>query len=210
MIYLSLDIETTGLTPVVNDILEIGIYIEDTQKQLPREQLPCFHKYLWREAYCGHPVALAMNAHIFQKINEIKKTAGVGWFNDHDSLLIEPDFLWDHFSWWMFANRKIWAGTPFGDDVVNLFYTNPPLMVIAGKNVAGFDIPFLRQIKGIFPKFAHRTIDPGMLYFNPVTDLIPPDLKTCKQRAGLNAEVSHEALDDAWDVIQLIRRYYNK
>jgi hypothetical protein len=84
-----------------------------------------------------------------------------------------------------------------------------PRLVVAGKNVAGFDIPFLKQIKGLFPKFHHRVIDPGMMYFNPCIDEIPPDLKECKKRANLPEVVSHEALDDAWDVIQLLRNKFH-
>lgn len=75
------------------------------------------------------------------------------------------------------------------------------------KNVAGFDMPFLNTLPAwkTTTKFHHRVIDPGMLYFNPLTDSVPPDLKECKKRAGLPELVTHEALDDAWDVIQLVR-----
>lgn len=205
MKYISLDIETTGLDPLTCDILEIGVYIEDTDISLPRERLPCFHKYLWKDNYRGEPFALSMNSHIIQKMLELKKKEGVGGMYDTNNTLIVSDCLWDHFSWWIYSHKRVWAGTPFGDSDANLFHVNPPKLVVAGKNVAGFDLPFLKQIKGCFPKFHHRVIDPGMMYFNPLKDDVPPDLKECKKRAGLPDIVSHEALDDAWDVIQLIR-----
>lgn len=36
-----------------------------------------------------------------------------------------------------------------------------------------------------------------------------PNLTTCKEKAGLEeTEVTHNALDDAWDVIQVLRAKY--
>lgn len=204
MIYLSLDIETTGLNPLTCNVLEVGAYFEDTLALKPREQLPCFHKYLWQETYQGEPFALQMNQAIFQKILELKKTQGVGSYHDQDHLLIEPDALWTQFGWWVYSNRKLWAGTKFDDDTT-YHVSEMPKMVVAGKNVAGFDLPFLSQLPGIKPPFFHRVIDPGMMYFDAIQDKVPPDLKECKKRAHLPEAVSHEALDDAWDVIQLVR-----
>lgn len=204
MIYVSLDIETTGLDPQSCDVLEVGAFLEDTNNLLPREEVPSFHKYLWREIYRGQPYALDMNAHIFKKMLELKKSAGIGHFHDNEKRLISAEYLWEHFKWWIYSNRKMWEGTKFNDDKT-FFINEMPTLVVAGKNVSGFDIPFLKLLPGM-PKFHHRVIDPAMLYFNPRTDSVPPDLKECKKRAGLPEVVSHEALDDAWDVIQLIRR----
>ena len=207
MKYLSIDIETTGLDPLTCDVLEIGAILEDTENPAGRENLPTFHKYLWRDVYRGEPYALAMNAHIFQKMLELKKTTDVDAYHEIHGLLIRPDQLWDHFGWWLYSNRKLWAGTKFDDDR-HFFISETPRLVAAGKNVAGFDIPFLKQIKGNFPRFHHRVIDPGMMYFDPRNDNVPPDLKECKKRARLPEHVSHEALDDAWDVIQLVREKF--
>lgn len=205
MIYLSLDIETTGLDPQTCDVLEVGAYFEDTLALKPREQLPCFHKYLWKDNYRGEPYALQMNQAIFQKILALKKEQkGVGKMYEQDFALIDGDYLWEHFCWWCYQNRKLWAGTPFDNDKENRFHVDQPSLIVAGKNVAGFDLPFLKQLPG-FPKFHHRVIDPGMMYFDAIQDKVPPDLKECKKRAHLPEAVSHEALDDAWDVIQLIR-----
>ncbi len=77
---------------------------------------------------------------------------------------------------------------------------------MAGKNYASFDDRFLQQLPGgeDLHRF-HRCIDPGMRYWNPRIDKVPPDTKTCLQRAGIDTEVQHEAIDDALDVIRLIR-----
>ena len=198
MIYLSLDIETTGLNPLTCDVLEIGAFLENTENPVRRENLPTFHKYLWRDVYRGEPFALAMNAHIFKKILDLKKSEGVGGLQEYDHTLTDMTHLWDHFNNWIFTNKHLW---PEGS-----FINQRPTLVVAGKNVAGFDLPFLKN--ALMPKFHHRVIDPGMMYFNPLNDSVPPDLKECKKRANLPEHVSHEALDDAWDVIQLVRERY--
>lgn len=190
MRYVSLDIETTGLNPETCDVLEVGAYIEDTDVLRPRNELPSFHKYIFKENYRGEPYAIAMNAHIFQKILALRKQ----WTEDGQipPTLTTPEGLVCSFARWMADNN---------------LQSKP---VLAGKNIAGFDIPFLNTIstwKTAF-KFHHRVIDPGMMYFDPRNDLVPPDLKECKKRAKLPEHVTHEALDDAWDVIQLVREKY--
>jgi hypothetical protein len=199
MIYLSLDIETTGLDPATCDVLEVGAFLEDTEKLLPRNQLPTFHRYVWKDNYRGEPYALAMNAHIFQKILELKKAEGVAGMYDYDRTLTAPNYLWPHFKQWLFKYQHMW---PSGS-----FLNQQPVLVVAGKNAAGFDLPFLKQFP-FMPKFHHRVVDPGMMYFDPRNDRVPPDLKECKRRAKLPEVVTHEALDDAWDVIQLVREKY--
>ena len=47
-----------------------------------------------------------------------------------------------------------------------------------------------------------------MLFVNWINDRQLPNLSDCKKRANLNGVVSHDAIDDAWDVIQLLRTEY--
>ena len=191
MKYVSLDIETTGLNPETCDVLEIGALFEDTDNPLPRNELPTFHCYIWRENYRGEPFALAMNAHIFKKILDLKKKETTEYLiANNPQYLLRPEEVASVFGAFLSQNFS------------------PLRAVVAGKNVAGFDLPFLSECIPSWEqmvKFNHRVIDPGMMYFNPVTDYVPPDLKECKKRAGLPELVTHEALDDAWDVIQLVR-----
>lgn len=90
-------------------------------------------------------------------------------------------------------------------------------MVFAGKNFGSFDWQFLRY--AINPGLAdymyanqvyakHRFLDPGMLYLDPTTDNEPPDLNLCLARAGIAKTVTHCALDDATDVVNVITAYY--
>lgn len=188
MNYLSLDIETTGLDPDVCDVLEVGIFYEDTDALASRDRLPCFHKYIWKDTYNGEPYALAMNQRIFQKILDLRKQQLKG--EDTPELTTLSGFS-DDFRAWL-ERYDIKLPIPIG-----------------GKNVAGFDLPFMKNIPGWTQfKFHHRVIDPGMLYFDARNDRVPPDLKECKKRAKLPEHVSHEALDDAWDVIQLVREKF--
>lgn len=189
MKYISIDIETTGLDSIENDTLEIGAYIEDTNNPLPREQLLCFHTYIWRKNYRGNAYALAMNHRILRKIHDLEKA--------RDPLLMTPENVARRFRKFLIDSCQWPEDQKYGP------------FVLAGKNIAGFDLPFLNQLpewKDI--KFHRRVIDPGMLYFDPKVDEIPPDMSLCKKRAGLNEFVAHEALDDAWDVISLIRHKF--
>ena len=43
MIYLSIDLETTGLEKDRYQILSFGAILEDTEKKLPYDEIPKFH-----------------------------------------------------------------------------------------------------------------------------------------------------------------------
>lgn len=80
-------------------------------------------------------------------------------------------------------------------------------LILGGKNVGSFDINFLRRIPGWFENIStsSRFVDPVMLYFD-VTDDQLPDLKTCKERAGIEGDVAHYGLEDAMDCLLLVRK----
>jgi hypothetical protein len=77
----------------------------------------------------------------------------------------------------------------------------------AGKNFAGFDRAFLARLDGFldYIEFAHRSFDPGTLYFDPRRDTAIPSTEECLKRAGLDATVAHTAVEDARNVIRLLR-----
>jgi oligoribonuclease len=181
MKYLSIDTETGGLDPQLNTILEIGAIVEDTALQLPREQCPQFHFYIWSDNIVGNPYALAMNYKILQKIVQLKK--------EGSSLLKTYETVGAEFARFLHRN--------FGIDDVTL----------AGKNLGTFDLRFLEQIPGWDDLDLHRrNLDPTLHFIDWNKDGCPPDLNTCKERAGIPGSVTHEALDDAWDVIELLRK----
>jgi inhibitor of KinA sporulation pathway (predicted exonuclease) len=81
---------------------------------------------------------------------------------------------------------------------------------VAGKNFGTYDRPMLRRLpdwdKMIVMR--QRLMDPCMLYWDPFKDNNLPNLDTCLSRAGYLHSVSHDALDDALDVVRVIRAKY--
>ena len=61
MVYISVDIETTGLDPERNQILSIGAIIEDTTKKLSFEEIPKFNAIVLHHELTGSPRAITMN-----------------------------------------------------------------------------------------------------------------------------------------------------
>lgn len=83
-------------------------------------------------------------------------------------------------------------------------------VVAAGKNFASFDKQFLIRHKPFKQQkiFKHRSLDP-VNFYTRVEDIEPPSLTTCLERANIkDTEITHNALDDAWQVIQCIEAAY--
>jgi len=190
MKYVSIDLETTGLSAKQHQILEFGAVIEDTENMLPIDELPTFHAYLNWETIVGDPYALAMNWKILDIISKPKdwETLGVRVLNPEDLGLVFWNFIDKHFS----------------NDDQNVFNGK---ITVAGKNFGNFDNQFLNNLPNFFHhvNFEHRFIDPGSVYFDPRIDEKPPSLEKCLERAGLKKTISHTAIDDAKDVITALR-----
>lgn len=179
MKYVSIDLETTGLDAEHCQIIEFGAVCDDLSQ--PFNAAPqVFHRFVRHPVYTGEPYALAMNQKILYTL------AG-----GSDPDICDVNALAGGFHGWLFK-----CG----------FDTGTPL-VVAGKNFAGFDEPFLRHV----PHFErlihlhHRCIDPGSMYFDPTCDEVVPSTQECLRRAGLDDTVAHTAVEDAMDVCRLIR-----
>jgi DNA polymerase III epsilon subunit-like protein len=186
--YVSLDLETTGLDPDTCDLLEIGAVIEDTDKpEVPLADLPQFHRYFLppREGktYRGQPIAFAMHSKILEYIGKAGGAAE-DVISVNQVAVQLSDFLKDN--GFVFKHGRI---------TVN----------VAGKNVS-WDVDFLRKNSNVsrHVNFRSRVLDPAILYWQPEDDKLP-GLSECKRRAGLPEEVAHTAIEDALDVIQLLR-----
>jgi oligoribonuclease (3'-5' exoribonuclease) len=195
MKYVSVDIETTGLDRITNDIIEFAAVIDDLNDPKPIDELPVFHAYIEKEnrIYVGDPFALSMH----QKIFEILACPG----SHEDKQFCTVNSLMYAFSNFLHQHKY-----PFNEE------KNKFTIIPAGKNFGSFDRPFLETK---VPKehwhdiyFHHRILDPAMLYFNPAIDDILPDTKTCMERAEIEGEVEHTAEADAKVVIKLLRRKY--
>jgi hypothetical protein len=86
----------------------------------------------------------------------------------------------------------------------------PVTINVAGKNFASFDKHFLERLprwKQVI-RLRQRIIDPSVIFTNWNEDKSMPSLYECKQRAKIQGIVTHDALEDAWDVIELLRTQY--
>lgn len=189
--YTSGDIETLGLNPLTDKVIEIGFILDDNRHRINYNNidsyissLPTFHCYVRHNNYNGDAYAINLNMDIINLIKE----------NKHDSI-IDVDQV---------------------APALDLFFKSNLIHRImpAGKNFSGFDRQFLNNIPGvkdILDKWLiHRTIDPSLYYFDENVDSKLPDLKQCLQRANINKSVAHNAIEDAEDVIRLLRYTWDK
>ena len=226
MKYISIDIETTGLDPDFNQILSIGAVIEDTLNPLPFEELPKFHAVIKRESVYGSIFALNMNKDLIQAMkdyseartqelkDEVEEAFGAKFYEEdevvealyqfcfrNNMVEFDPDFLNKHV--------KLVDGFmyPILGSNMKKTYLN-----CAGKNFAGFDKKFLEKLprwKQVF-SIRSRVLDPGILFVDWKNDESIPSLDQCKQRAGIDGAVTHNAVEDAMDVVMLLRKCYQK
>jgi len=186
--YVSLDIETTGLEPGKHSIIELGAVIDDFES--PIDELPTFRCLIDNETIVADRYALGMHA----DSGLLKELQDPG----DDVVVLDPDIVGSAFARWMARN--------------GISYENPENQVTvrpvaAGKNVASFDIDHLETLPNFTDhvRFHHRVLDPGSMYFDPEKDDVPPNLSTCLERAGFDDHVAHTAVSDAIDVVKLVR-----
>jgi DNA polymerase III epsilon subunit-like protein len=204
MEYISIDIETTGLDEHSHQILEFGAIIEDTHNPLSFEESKKFHAIIRSEYddYTGSAFALQLNQRIFKilaKRGSIKDFDELTKYDDVNNIVKEDDFVEAFYNWCCFNLQNKPATM---QDKVNF--------IAAGKNFAKFDLQFLKQKYDWNQKFNvhHRIIDPASMFWRPMEDKALPSLDTCMERAGIDAVVGHDAIGDAWQVIQVLRTKY--
>ena len=180
----SIDTETTGLCEDTCDIIEFGAVMDDlAHPEIAYCSLPKFHCYFIKDQYEGQPYALSMHPHIFRRIADREEpyiyTSAMKFGN-------------------MFKKFLIKNGIEEKHDKVTIN--------VAGKNFGIFDYQFLKRKTDMCKhvKMRHKMLDPAMLYMK-IGDESLPGLEECKRRAGLPPEVTHNALDDAMDVVKLMR-----
>jgi oligoribonuclease (3'-5' exoribonuclease) len=185
MKYISIDIETTSLVPDPKNILMVAMVLEDSDHpEVPVEELPKFACLVWRSEYTGQAFALQMNHELLltlAKTGVNPRATPYPIYNGDEWTQEASAWLNEHFN----INEKI---------------------VVAGKNVAGFDLQF-------FPKefralFFYRTIDPGSTFINWTKDS-PPSLDNLLKLYNLGS-VTHNAVQDAYDVIKVLRQSYKR
>lgn len=186
-----LDIETTGLDPDQDQILEIGCVLDDlSNPKRPLNLLPTFHAYLKHERYSGNAIALAMNAEILKKCNQ-----------EGDN----PKYIAKSMLYWLEKHEV---------------FNNIESLTVAGKNVGAFDYQFLVRLPGFSRDggrikinntrvvFGQRVFDPAPYFYQP-GDANLPNLDTCLKRANIPKKTDHTALGDCFLIAELIRFIHN-
>lgn len=179
MKYISLDVETTGLRPNYDQLLQVAMVVEDTELSgIPVEQLPYFCVIVKHEEIRGQLYALGLNGWI---LDLISGRTGAG--SPHP--ILEQEEMFDA-----------------ANEFLDRHFGNSGRINVAGKNAAGFDIRFLPT--GISDRFRHRVIDPGSVFVDWSANCLP----SLGDLIG-ESVVSHDALEDARDVITCLRRSYS-
>ena len=183
MKYVSIDCETCGIDEDSCDILEFAAILDDLADPKPIETLPCFQTYFIKDSYVGEPFALSMHPKIFKRIAIREK--GYNYMSATKLGFVFKTFLLKN-------------GYEAERDMVTIN--------AAGKNFAKFDLQFLRRKTDLLKHInvRSRILDPGILFLENSDESIP-GMAECKKRMGLSENISHEAKDDAIDVILLLR-----
>lgn len=222
MIYVSIDIETSGLDPEKHKVLSIGAIIEDTEKKLSWDDIPKFNAVILQNEIVGSPRALSMNSKIINDISvmlegssdERLKLAMSTRFDFYEKEEVIKEFYW-----WLDKNGLGYGLSNSGgytqvvDGVTRPMInsgTKPITLNVAGKNFGTFDKLFLQQLPWWqkLIRTRQRVIDPAILFCDWKNDKALPSLSTCKDRAEIYGLVTHDAIEDAWDVIEVLRKFY--
>ncbi len=212
MKYLTLDIETGGLEPETSSLLEIGL-VYRRGEEFDAVRVVFIPDEIVLNAYCAH-----LNRGLLDEMHQVEQTE---WWKEllRDGFTYgcvkpgEPEALSPWVSYYSLAGGHGYqafhaALTELGVDISDEART-----VVAGKNVAGFDLPFLNAngLMEMAPngdqfRVHRRTLDPALGLMLP-TDDHPPDLATCLERADLPpVDGAHTAVADALAVDSLIWR----
>jgi hypothetical protein len=223
MIYVSIDIETSGLNSDMNSILSIGAIIEDTTKKLPFEECPKFNAIVLQRNIQGSPRAITMNRNIISLMSDYlegddEMRQNMNTHNEY--LFLEEEEVVKEFYRFLclhgvgdnsITNSGGYAEFRNGQWGISFNNGTKPIHLnVAGKNFGTFDKLFLEELpwwKKLI-RVRQRILDPGILFVDWQNDDTIPNLKTCKERSNIDGIVTHNALEDAWDVIQILRTKY--
>jgi len=198
----SLDIETTGPDPETDQVLHIAMVRTSTENlDTPLKSLEKWEALIRHDRIHGDAFELNMNADLletlaFPLVPGPNNTWAERVYRGRDI----PVFRTLHQ-----ALEHLYTKGPFADYWVR---QNRRKIIIAGKNAAGFDIPFLAQAGGEFKRrIHHRVIDVGSVAMGaslPLWDRdAPPSICDLTQEA-----IAHDAYVDALDTIFVLRKIW--
>lgn len=202
----SIDCEMTGLNPEQDQILSIGIVVEDTNNVVPIEECPQVHIIIPRESISGNVFALDMNRDLISDINDYncledrKEEAGISY--QGKGVFVREGVVSVFIYNWLLKNG---FDSDSKDDRIHLN--------VLGKNFSSFDKIYLEKLPNwnTLIRVRQRVLDPAILAVKWSEDESLPNLKTCMDRAGLdpNKVVTHNALEDAKDTLLTLRGLTN-
>lgn len=199
MKYVSLDIETTGLKHDSLNVLSVALVIEDSENELPLEELPALKIIFLHDPVKYEDTAVAMNAKLFAARallkGHLKPDKIVG--------LVGEDVAKGALD--LFASYKKAENWAIAERLIKDFLNDNSIddtPHMAGKNVGSFDWNFLPAT--VQQLFSGEFLDPGNMYKRP-GDRSRPSMATCSERAGISTYVAHDAYKDCLQVIELIR-----
>ena len=204
--YISLDIETTGLPHEDPQVLQLASIVEDWK--LPIDELDSFNVIIDNgDQLRGNPYALNLNNWIIKKIlkerkhkREYFKDNGSEWI---PSLRVMRECIKRDDIMVVTLEEAVLLHSLWLEDMKDKHprLTEKGRIYLGGKNVGSFDIPILEK-EGFENCYTHRCVDPAMLYFKDFGFV--PSLDDISELLDL-PKVSHDALDDAKRVIQVVR-----
>ena len=222
MKYVSIDIETTGLDRDKHQVLSIGAIVEDTELKLPYDLIPKFYGIILRHEITGSPRALSMNKEIIEMIGcyiEGKPEVKTIMEQKYGKIFYNEEVIIPELFYFLFKN-----GFGYGLDFLSVSIkhenglplplingkTKPLTLNVAGKNFGTFDGVFLKTLPWYQKLISvrQRILDPAILCVDWKNDESLPNLAECKKRTGVEGIVTHNALEDAWDVIEVLRKSY--
>lgn len=174
---ISVDIETSGLDSEKCVILSIGAVVINLDT---KEKEETFYGVINHKSFHGEPYALMLNDKL---IKEISKNEYIDMFHDGHVLIKDNSVeVLNSFLEWLKPHKE---------------YS------VVGKNFANFDLKFFEKVYGHSP-FNRRILDVGSMFYDVTKDEKIPNLSECLSRANMNNIVTHNALEDAQQVADLI------
>jgi hypothetical protein len=222
MIYVSIDIEGTGIDPETCQTLSVGLVVEDTANPKPLDELPTLHVAILRENIQGSMFAINMNRDLIESIVQYQTAKDQDEKNDlvhmTRTLYVKEEDVTKTIFRFLYDNGAIESRELNGAIEVVNGKTYPALTSsmkpyhfnAAGKNFGTFDLKFLEKLprwKQVF-RVRNRILDPAILFVDWKEDESVPGLGKCKERANFDSHVSHHAVEDAMDVVKLLRTQY--
>jgi oligoribonuclease (3'-5' exoribonuclease) len=213
MIIPVIDTETTAIKPENGELLSFACVLEDTNNIKPVEELPFFYCVFRHSTLKGEPYALNMNKGLIQEISEgkSKDLLNIENFTFKFNRFLRNNGLESHPEIEVQVEMASGNLNSISRMVVDPNFKNPVKVKACGKNFGTFDKGWIEQKIpdfNTFFQFNHRVMDVGPLFVDFKNDEWILNLSDCMHRAGVQGKVTHNALQDCYDLIKVLRTKY--